>query len=543
MKMIGTNFWQGTVAKKWQQLLVIGAAVTVLGACGPGLDSQAPYAIGGTVTGLIGTVVLQNNGGDNLSLTGNGSFKFSKELLSDAAYAVTVLTQPGGQFCTVSSGSGTATTEVTTVSVQCAVPWTKQLGAVQANTFGSSVATDSSGNIYVAGDTSGSLDGNQRTGASDFFFTKYGTGGVKQYTKQLGVAGQYTDGLSVATHTDLNGDVSVYVAGQTTGVFANNTALSAGTTDLFVSKYDGFGDLKFTRQLGEPGKVTQGFSVATDTSGNFYVAGQTTGVLEGAPRVVTTDFFVAKYDSIGAWQYTRQLGVTGANTYGRSIVTRTDASGNVSVYVAGQTTGALPGDTLKGATDFFIAKYDGGGNPVYSRQLGVAGANTFGRSVAIDAIGNVFVAGQTTGALPSNTAVNNTRTGAADFFIAKYDKDLNLRYTRQLGFAGATTDGLSVATDASGNVFVAGQTTGVLYGTSRTGTTDFFVTKYDNDLNLIYTRQLGVADKDTIGRSVATDASGNVYVVGDTSGGLDGNTLTGATDFFLTKYNSSGVKQ
>jgi hypothetical protein len=59
----------------------------------------------------------------------------------------------------------------------------------------------------------------------------------------------------------------------------------------------------------------------------------------------------------------------------------------------------------------------------------------------------------------------------------------------------------------------------------------------------IGTKQLGFAGKLTIGNSVATDANGNVYVAGDTGGGLDGNTLTGTYDVFVTKYDSSGVKQ
>lgn len=57
------------------------------------------------------------------------------------------------------------------------------------------------------------------------------------------------------------------------------------------------------------------------------------------------------------------------------------------------------------------------------------------------------------------------------------------------------------------------------------------------------TKQLGVAGAPTAADSVAVDASGNVYVTGNTAGGLDGNTLTGTEDFFLAKYDSSGNKQ
>ncbi len=57
------------------------------------------------------------------------------------------------------------------------------------------------------------------------------------------------------------------------------------------------------------------------------------------------------------------------------------------------------------------------------------------------------------------------------------------------------------------------------------------------------TKQLGVAGAQTFGNSDTTDNSGNVYVAGATRGGLDGNTLTGTRDFFVTKYNNSGVKQ
>ena len=77
------------------------------------------YSIGGTTSGLTGTLVLQNNSGDDLSVTAS-SFTFATSLSDSAAYAVTVLTQPSGQTCTVSNSSGTvASANVTSVSVSC----------------------------------------------------------------------------------------------------------------------------------------------------------------------------------------------------------------------------------------------------------------------------------------------------------------------------------------------------------------------------------------------------------------------------------------
>jgi hypothetical protein len=77
------------------------------------------YTIGGTISGLSGTIVMQNNSGDDLTKSSNGSFTFATSIVNDSAYSVTILTQPNGQNCTVSSGSGTATANVTAVSVSC----------------------------------------------------------------------------------------------------------------------------------------------------------------------------------------------------------------------------------------------------------------------------------------------------------------------------------------------------------------------------------------------------------------------------------------
>ena len=82
--------------------------------------STPTYAVGGNVSGLSGTVVLQDNGGDDLSASANGSFAFATKLASGAAYNVSVKTNPSGQTCSVANGSGTiGSSDITNVAVTC----------------------------------------------------------------------------------------------------------------------------------------------------------------------------------------------------------------------------------------------------------------------------------------------------------------------------------------------------------------------------------------------------------------------------------------
>ena len=161
-----------------------------------------------------------------------------------------------------------------------------------------------------------------------------------------------------------------------------------------------------------------------------------------------------------------------------------------------------------------------------------------GTAVTTDDKGDIFVVGYTEGSLDGNTL-----TGTRDFFVAKYDPSGVKQFTRQLGAVGAVTAGNEVATDPVGDVFIAGSTTGGLDGNARTGIHDVFVTKYNPNGVKLFTRQLGVAGRETYGNGVATDPMGDVFVAGSTSGGLDGNIQTGVYDFFVTKFDPDGVKQ
>jgi subtilisin family serine protease len=102
--------------------IAFGFALAIAGCGGGGRGGSAPatYALGGTVTGLAGTLVLQNNGADNLTVAANGTFTFATRLGQGASYRATVISQPAGQVCAVANGSGTvAGANVTNIQVDC----------------------------------------------------------------------------------------------------------------------------------------------------------------------------------------------------------------------------------------------------------------------------------------------------------------------------------------------------------------------------------------------------------------------------------------
>ena len=83
------------------------------------------FIVGGSVSGLTGNVILQNNGTDDLNVNTNCSFSFATTLVDGSAYDVTVLTQPANQICSVTNGSGTiADANVINVSVTCISTYT-----------------------------------------------------------------------------------------------------------------------------------------------------------------------------------------------------------------------------------------------------------------------------------------------------------------------------------------------------------------------------------------------------------------------------------
>ena len=153
----------------------------------------------------------------------------------------------------------------------------------------------------------------------------------------------------------------------------------------------------------------------------------------------------------------------------------------------------------------------------------------------MDGSGNSYVAGLTTGALPGNT-----QTGNEDYFIAKHDASGARIWLKQLGVASQLSRASGVAVDGSGNSYVAGLTTGGLAGTTQIGNEDYFIARYDASGARTWLKQLGVSSGSSVAAGVAVDGLGNSYVAGYTTGGLVGNTQAGTYDYFIANYNSSG---
>ncbi len=150
----------------------------------------------------------------------------------------------------------------------------------------------------------------------------------------------------------------------------------------------------------------------------------------------------------------------------------------------------------------------------------------------MDSYGSIYVVGETSGSL------GGTSAGSSDAFIAKYDQDGNQAWISQVGTS--VGDGFrAVTVDSSGNAYAVGYSYGAIGGQSHSGNTDAVVAKYDSSGNLTWIREFGGSGNDQLD-AVAVDSSGNVYGVGLTGNSLDGQSNSGLNDAVLVKYDASG---
>ncbi len=399
---------------------LLGAAGAVTGAYKIAVDNDNIYVTGYTEGSLDGQTLTGIRDLFLVKYSTNGVKQWTRLLGAGGAetksYGI-VLDPSGNIYLTgYTTGNldglaktGTADLFIVKYNANGGKLWTRLLGAPLASTYSCDMTIDTSGYIYLTGYTNGNLDGQAKTGLIDQFIVKYNSsGGLKQWTRLLGVPLGNT--YSIDTDTDSSG--YIYTTGYTDGNLDGQT--KTGLVDLYVTKYDSSGARQWTRLLGTAGCSTVSTGIIAGATGGIYTTGYTNGSLDGQAKTGLVDFYVVRYDSSGARQWTRLFGAAGADT--RSFCITADTSGNI--YPAGATTGNLGGQTVTGTTDMFTVKYDPTGTRLWTRLLGAAGSDTKAYGIASDPSCNIYPAGYTNGNLDGKIL-----TGVDDLFIAKYDSN------------------------------------------------------------------------------------------------------------------------
>jgi hypothetical protein len=292
--------------------------------------------------------------------------------------------------------------------------WTQVIGS-PASDGASGVSCDTQGNVLVAGDTSGALDGPAR-GFGDGFVTKLSAEGELRWTRQLGTS---EPDAAVGVSADRRGNVLVagHTRGSLEGGLRHNT-----DADVWAAKYSVNGDLLWARQLGSsPGYDELAAGVSSDGEGNVLVAGRSFGDLAGE-SAGSADAFVAKLSVTGELLWLQQWGGAGHDA---AAAVSADADGNV--LVAGQQDGNLvggPGVVLPGNP--FVAKYSPAGELLWEVEL-PEGAHGAATSVTSDAAGHVLIAGYTA------SSVIRPNQGLYDSFVAELSPEGELLWAVQLG--------------------------------------------------------------------------------------------------------------
>jgi len=295
-----------------------------------------------------------------------------------------------------------------------------------------SLAVDNSGNVYVTGISAGSSFG------ADYATIKYNSLGVQQWVQRYNGPGNSNDGASSIAVDTLG---NVYVTGLSEGI--------ASAVDYATIKYNSSGVQQWVQRYNGP---TNGDDVAKsitiDDSNNVYVTGESPGVGIGL------DYATIKYNSSGIQQWVQRYnGPT--NGADKAYTIAIDGLGNV--YVTGES-------QVSGINyDYATIKYNSAGDSLWvQRYNGLGNGEDIALSLAVDGLGNVYVAGESPG---SGTSL--------DYATIKYNSLGVQQWVQRYNGPGNSNDGASsIAVDTLGNVYVTGRSVG--NGTSN----DFATIKY-----------------------------------------------------------------
>jgi type IX secretion system substrate protein/beta-propeller repeat-containing protein len=437
--------------------------------------------------------------------------------------------------------------------------WAKSVGSLTTE-YVHDITSDAAGNVYVTGEFSGTVDFDPGPGAqtltatgADIFIGKFDASGNLIWVKSINQEGGYSIAVDAAGN--------VY----TTGLFFGTadfdpgpgtyTLTGAGSRDVFVSKLDASGNFIWAKAMGGAG-YEQGNSITVDAAGNVY----TTGITDGGDfdpgpgiQLLTGRTFISKLDAAG--NYVWAVALASADGYSIAV----DAAGNVYTtgYFANASTDFDPGPgtvnlTHAGNADIFVSKLDASGNFVWAKGIGGADAEV-GSSLALDATGNIYITGSFQNSVDfdpgAGTNILTSVSGTSDMYVSKLDASGNLVWAKSMG-SSSEEDGISLAVDASGNVYTSGYFNGTVDFdpgagtqnlTAASGTSDVFVSKLDASGNYVWAFQLGNGSDSEGYWYITVNGNDNVYITGDYSNTVDFDpgagtqdlAAAGSTDFFI----------
>jgi hypothetical protein len=376
-------------------------------------------------------------------------------------------------------------------------------------------------------------------GAEDVLVAKYTAAGALAWARALGGSGPDT-GTSLSTDSD--GNVFVTGSFQGTADFDPGpetfllTAL--GDDDGFVVKLDRRGHLAWARQVAGSGPDRINDVQVTD-AGHVLIAGELSG-LDGMPApqdpriVLTSDDgggFLARLDHAGllTWSYVTEgsgtalpqaLALDGAG----DVLVTGSFSGTVD-FAAGPASLLL---TSQGDQDVFVARFDPSGELAWATSFGGPQEDR-AWDVAVDSSGNATIAGEFRGQAdlnPGAGAFLATSAGQQDAFLVKLDAAGGFVLARVFGGAG-TDAARCVVIGEDDTVYVAGEFAGTVdfnpsaavESIASSGGQDAFLVRLDAAGNLVYARAFGGPGEEQL-HGLAVDQQRNVFLTGSFAGDL-----------------------
>ena len=327
--------------------------------------------------------------------------------------------------------------------------WSKSFGDAQAQSA-QAVALDAAGNVFVAGEVSGTADFGcgavVSAGQSDVFVAKLSPTGQCLWSKRFGDAGvQSLGGVAV------DADGNVVLCGSLAGTvdFGTGALTSAGSFDAFVAKFGPAGATLWAKRYGDA-SMQHARKVAMDESGNIRVAGELNGSADFGGGVMTSaggsDVFLVSLDAAGTFAWGKRFGDSVSQQ-----VSGVAVGPQGRVVISGTTPGAIDFGggalTSAGSTDAYVAEFDSQGGHLWSRLFG-AGAADSSRGVSVDAAGSVVVTGDFMGTVNFG-GIDLAAAGGTDVFVVKVDSAGTAVWAKRYGDAAAQS-GAGVAADLLG---------------------------------------------------------------------------------------------